>query len=131
AGGRGLGDDPDRGRLALGAVDGGLLLALGSQYRRLLGAIRDVDLLLALALRLGDERTLLALSGDLLLHRAQDRFRRRQALDLVAQDLDAPVASCLVERVHDLPVDLLARLEGLVELHLADLAAQRGLRQLA
>src|SRR5205085_9648245 len=58
------------------------------------------------------------------------RLGRREALDLVAQHLDAPVAARLVERVHDLAVNLLARLERLVELHLADLAAQRRLREL-
>src|ERR1044071_686164 len=108
-----------RTRIA-GASASGLLIAGG-----------EVRLLLALALRLRARRALLALRRDLRLHRAQDGLRRRQALDLVAQDLDAPVASRLVERVHDLAVDFLARLEGLVELHLADLAAQRGLRELA
>ena len=56
---------------------------------------------------------------------AQDLLRRRQVLDLVAQHLDAPVRRRLVERLHDLRVDDVALLEGLVELHLADHAAQR------
>src|SRR6266404_8977243 len=102
AGRRGLGNDADRSGLALGAVDRRRLLALGLEHRRLPLAVGEIDLLLALALGLGDERTLLALRRDLLLHGAQDRFGRRQALDLVAQHLDAPVAAGLVERVHDL-----------------------------
>jgi len=41
-----------------------------------------------------------------------------------------PTARSPVELVHDLEVDLGARLEGLVEVDLADLAPQRGLREL-
>src|SRR6267143_1505297 len=130
AGGGRLGDDSYGGRLALSPVDRRLLLALGPEYRGLLLAIGDVDLLLSLALGFCDERAFFPLGGDLLLHRAQDRFGGRQAFDLVAQHLDSPVSARLVERGDDLPVDLVARLERLVELHLADLAAQRGLRQL-
>ena len=71
----------------------------------------------------GDQRALLALGGDLRLHRMQDLRRRRQVLDLVAQHLHAPVQRRLVERVHDLGVDDVALLEGPVELHLADHAS--------
>ena len=60
-----LGDDADRGGLALRPVDRRLLLALGLEDRGLLLAVGDVDLLLALALGLGDQRALLALGGDL------------------------------------------------------------------
>ncbi len=78
----------------------------------------------------GDQRALLALGGDLRLHRAQDLGRRRQVLDLVAQHLHAPVLRRLVERVDHRGVDRVALLEGLVELHLADHRAQQRLRQL-
>ena len=49
----------------------------------------------------GDQRALLALGGDLRLHRVQDLLRRRQVLDLVAQHLHAPVQRRLVERADD------------------------------
>ena len=120
----------ERHRLALRLVDRGRPVALGLQDRRLLRAVGDVDLLLALAFALGDHRALLALRRDLRLHRAQDRLRRREALDLVAQHLDPPGASRLVEDGDDHVVDLVAALEGLVELHLADHAAQRRLGEL-
>ena len=122
--------DEDRRGLALRLVDLGLLLAFGAGDRRLALAVRDVDLLLAPAFGGRDQRALLALGGDLRLHRAQDLRRRRQVLDLVAQHLDAPVRRRLVERGDDRRVDLVALLEGPVELHLADHAAQRRLREL-
>ena len=90
--GIGLGVREDRLRLALRVVDLRLLLAFGLGDRRLARADRDVDLLLPLALGRGDHRALLALGGDLRLHRAQDLRRRRQVLDLVAQHLDAPAS---------------------------------------
>ena len=99
--GVGLGDREDGGGLALRVVDLGLLLALGLGDRRLARAVGDVDLLLPLALGGRDHRALLALGGDLRLHRAQDLGRRRQVLDLVAQHLDAPVRRRLVERRDD------------------------------
>ena len=80
-----------RRRLALRVVDLGLLLAFGLRDRRLARAAARVDLLLPPALGRRDHRALLALGGDLRLHRAQDLRRRRQVLDLVAQHLDAPV----------------------------------------
>jgi hypothetical protein len=60
----------------------------------------------------------------------QDFLRRRQVLDFVAQHLHAPVERGLVDGGDHLGVDDVALLEGLVELELADHAAQRGLRQL-
>jgi hypothetical protein len=126
----GVGDQLDRARLALRLVDLRLLLALGLEDRRLALAVGDVDLLLALAFGGRDHRALLALGGDLRLHRAQDRFGRREALQLVAQHLDAPRAAGFVQHRHHLVVDLVAALERLVELHLADLAAQGRLREL-
>jgi hypothetical protein len=113
-------DELDRARLARGLVDLRLLLALGFEDRRLALAVGDVDLLLALALGSRDHRALLALGGDLRLHRAQDRLGRREALDLVAQHLDTPGAAGFVEHLDDVMVDLVAALEGAVELHLAD-----------
>ena len=79
------------------AVDRRGLVAFGFEHRRLALALGKIDFLLALALGLRDQRALLALRRDLLLHGAQDRFRRREALDLVAQHLDAPVAPGLVQ----------------------------------
>src|SRR5205085_8065632 len=96
-GGVRLGDDTDRGRLALCAVDRTLFFALRLEDGRLALAVGDVDFLLALAFRLGDQRPLLALGGDLRPHGAQDRLRWSEALDLVAQHLDAPVPPRLVE----------------------------------
>ena len=113
-----------------GLVDLGLLLAFGARDEGLALAGGDVDLLLAPAFGRRDQRALLALGGDLRLHRAQDLGRRRQVLDLVAQHLHAPGQRRFVERADDRGVDQVALLEGLVELHLADHAAQRGLRQL-
>ena len=94
---RGLGHRDDRGRLALGLVDLGLLLAFGAGDEGLALAGGDVDLLLAPAFGGGDQRALLALGGDLRLHRVQDLRGRRQVLDLVAQHLHAPVQRRLVE----------------------------------
>ena len=122
--------DEDRGGLALRIVDLRLLLAFRLGDRRLARAVRDVDLLLTLAFGCRDDGALLALGGDLRLHRAQDFRGRRQILDLVAQHLDAPVRRRVVERGDDGGVDLVALLERAVELHPADHAAQRRLRQL-
>jgi hypothetical protein len=58
--------------LALRLVDLGLLLALGAGDEGLALAGGDVDLLLAPAFGGGDQRALLALGGDLRLHRVQD-----------------------------------------------------------
>ena len=92
--------------------------------------MRDVDLLLTPPFRRRDDRALLALSGDLRLHRPKDLRRRRQILDLVAQHLDAPVRRRCIERTDDGRVDLVALLERAVELHSPDDASQRRLRQL-
>src|SRR5689334_14719 len=125
-----LGDREDRRRLSLRGVDLRLLRAFRLRDRRLASALRDVDLLLALAFRRRDHRPLLALGSDLRLHRAQDLGRRRQVLDLVAQHLDAPVRRRRVERADDGRVDRVALLERAIELHAADDAAQRRLREL-
>ena len=60
----------------------------------------------------------------------EDFLGRRQILDLVAQDFHAPVRRGLIERRHDQAVDVLALLECAVELHAANDAAQRSLREL-
>ncbi len=117
--------------MTLRLVDLGLLLAFGLGDRRGPCAVGEVDLLLLLALGGRDHRALLALGGDLRLHRVQDLLRRREVLDLVAQDLHAPVPRRLVERRDDEAVDVVAFLEGPVELHAADHAPQRGLRELS
>ena len=119
--GSGFGDGDDRRRLALRLVDLGLALALRARDVGLALAGGDVDLLLLPAFGSGDQRALLALGRDLRLHRVQDRRRRRQVLDLVAQHLDAPVLRRLVERRHHRQVDVVALLEGLVELFLPEL----------
>ena len=77
-----------------------------------------------------DHGALLALGPHLLLHGGEHVGRRCDVLDLVAQHLDAPRLGRLVELVHHLEVDVRALLEGAVELDLADLAAQRRLREL-
>ena len=122
--------DEDRAGLPLRLVDLRLLLAFGLGDRRLARALRDVDLLLPPAFGRRDDGALLALGGDLRLHRAQDFRGWRQILDLVAQHFHAPVRRRVVERGDDGGVDLVALLERAVELHPADDAAQRRLRQL-
>ena len=87
---RGFRAGEDRRGLALRVVDLGLLLAFGLRDRRLARTDGDVDLLLAAPFGRRDHRALLALGGDLRLHRTQDLGRRRQVLDLVAQHLHAP-----------------------------------------
>ena len=82
------------------------------------------------AFRGQDHGALLALGAHLLFHRGQHVVRRRDVLDLVAQHLHAPGLGRLVELLHDLQVDVHALFERLVEVDLADLAAQRRLRQL-
>ena len=99
--GVGLGEREDRRGVALRLVDLGLLFALGLGDRRRAGAVGQVDLLLLLAFGGRDHRALLALRGDLRLHRVQDLLRRGQVLDLVAEHLDAPVRRRLVERRDD------------------------------
>ena len=78
-----------------------------------------------------NHRALLALGAHLLLHRRQNVVRRRDVLDLVAQHLHAPRLRRLVELADDLRVDVGPLLERLVQIDLADLAAQRRLRELA
>ncbi len=73
---------------------------------------------------------LLALGAHLLFHRRQDVLRRLDVLDLVAQHLDAPGFRRLVHCVDHLGVDGAAFLERAVQIDLAHLASQRGLRQL-
>ena len=94
--------------LAFGGVDRGVALALGGQ----------------------DDGALLALGAHLLFHRGQHVLRRRDVLDLVAQHLHAPRLGGLVELGDDRDVDVGALLERAVEVDLADLAAQRRLREL-
>ena len=96
----------------------------------LLVALGRIDLGVALTLGGEHDGALFALGAHLLLHRRQHVLRRRDVLDLVAHHLDAPRNRRLVQLSHDVGVDDAARLEGAVELDLADLAAQRGLREL-
>ena len=122
--------DEDRRRLPFRLVD----LLLLARFRRLddllLLAFRVVDGGVARAFRRQDDGALLALGAHLLFHRRQHVVRRRDVLDLVAQHLDAPRLRRLVELGDDLRVDVGALLERAVEIDLADLAAQRRLRQL-
>src|SRR5688572_7536420 len=115
---------------ARGLVDLLLLVGLRLLDDALLLAFGLVDLRVALALGGQHHRALLALGAHLLFHRREHVFRRVDVLDLVAQDLDAPGRRGLVELVDDVGVDRGALLEGAVELDLADLAAQRRLREL-
>ena len=75
-------------------------------------------------LGLGDQGALLALGGDLLLHRAQDGLGRGEILQLVAQHFHAPRAARFIQHRDDRAIDGVARLQGAIELHLADLGAQ-------
>src|SRR5688572_7102012 len=120
----------DRRRLALGLVDLLLLVGLGLLDDALLLALGLVDLGVALSLGRQHHRALLALGTHLLLHRREHVLRRVDVLDLVAQHLDAPGRGGLIELGDDVRVDRAALLERAVELDLADLAAQRRLREL-
>ncbi len=115
---------------ALGLVDLLLPLRLRRLDHLLLLALGGVDRGVALALPSEDHGALLALGAHLLLHRGEHVLRRRDVLDLVAQHLDAPRLGRLVELGDDRGVDVRALLEGAVEVDLADLAAQRRLREL-
>ena len=126
----GLGHGLDGFGFALGLVDDGLLFTFRAGDEGLALAGGDVDLLLAAALGGGDQRALLALGRDLLLHGVQDFLRGRQVLDFVTQHLHTPVQGGFVNRLHHLGVDDVALFKGLVQLQLADHRAQRGLCQL-
>ena len=82
---------------ALGAQDGGLLLALG-----------DVDVRLPRALRLGDDGAPVALGREHPVHRVLDVARRDDLADLDRRDLAAPALGLLVELGAQDLVDLLA-----------------------
>ena len=120
----------DTCRLALRAVDRRGLVAFGLENRSLFLAVCQVDFFLALTFRLGDQRALLALRGNLRLHRAQNRFRRRQIFDFIAQHFHAPGAPRLVQHRNHLSINLVTTFESLVEFHFADFRTQSGLRQL-
>ncbi len=123
-------DREDRSRLALRLVDLLLLVPFRFLDDALLVAFRLVDLGVALAFGVQDDGALFALRAHLLLHGAQDVLGRIDVLDLVAQHLDAPGRGSLVEFGDDILVDRLPLFEGAVELDLADLAAERRLREL-
>ena len=93
----------------------------------MVGEIRDLE---TAAFRGGNQGALFALGRDLGLHGQQNFLGRRQVLDLVAQYLHTPVERRLIDGLDDLGIDDVALLEGLVQLQLADHAAQRGLGQL-
>src|SRR5882757_8467431 len=117
-------------RLTLGFVDLLLFVRLGLLYHALLVAFRRVDLGITLSFGGQHHGALFALRAHLLLHGLQHVLGRRDVLDLVAQNFDPPRSRRLVQFTHDVGIDGAARLEGAVEFDLADLAAQRGLRQL-
>jgi hypothetical protein len=77
-----------------------------------------------------NDRALFPLGPHLLLHGGQHVVRRRDVLDLVPQHFHAPRLGRLVELLHDLQVDVRRSSKGLVQIDLADLAAQVGLREL-
>ena len=92
----------------------GLLLALGVEDLRLLGALGRED-----------RGAAVALGAHLLLHRLLDRRRRVDRLDLDAVDADAPAAGRVVEHRAQLRVDLVAARQRLLERQPADDVAQR------
>ncbi|MDZ7826091.1 MAG: hypothetical protein U5R48_08900 [Gammaproteobacteria bacterium] len=102
--------------VALGIENGGLALTLGHGDRRRL-----------LAFRLGHRGPTLALGGHLQAHGFLDFLGHADVLDLDAGQFDAPLRGRLLHLRLDGVVDLAAGLEQLVQLHLADHRAQRGL----
>jgi hypothetical protein len=86
---------------------------------------------LALALRLGDHRPLLAFGLHLAGHGVGDVGRRLQILDLDARHLDAPRAGGLVDDGQEAGVDLVALREHFVQLHRTNHGAQIGHGELA
>jgi hypothetical protein len=114
----------------LGAVDGSLLLTFGTGDGGFAFAGGNVDLFLLATFGSSDQGALFALGGDLRLHGVQDFLGRGQVLDFIAQYLHAPVLGRFVDGADDGGVDVVALLEGLVQFHLADHRAQRGLGQL-
>ena len=120
----------DRGlALTLRFQNGRLLGALGAEHRRLTLALGEVDLRVALSLRLGDGGAARALGGELPVHRVLHVARRLHLLDLDAGDLHPPVGRHLVEFHLQLRVDPLALGENVVQVHLADHGAERRHRQ--
>src|ERR1700742_2601365 len=123
-------DGQNRLRLTFGFVDLLLLVGFGLFDHALLVAFRGIDLGVALAFGGQHDCAFLALGAHLLFHGGQHVLRRRDVLDFVAQYLHAPGGRCLVQLGNDIRDDGAARLERSIQLDFADLAAQRGLRQL-
>src|SRR6185503_13017794 len=128
-GGR-FGDREYRRRFAFGFVDLLLFFSFRSFDRLLFFAFRAVNRRVALSFRGQNESAFFALGAHLFFHGGEDVLRRRDVLDLVAHDFDAPGLGGFVQFADDLRVDVGALLKGAVEFDLAELAAQRGLRQL-
>ena len=126
----GLCDCKNRLGVSLGLVDHGLLFAFGAGDKRFALAGGDVDLLLSAAFRSCNKSPFFALCGDLLLHRVQNFFWRREVFDFIAQYLHTPVQRRFVNRLYHLGIDDVALLKGFVKLELTDHRAQRGLGQL-
>src|SRR5258705_266557 len=118
-----LGADLDQGlqiaKLQRRRVSGDHVRRHAQLLGRLVFAFRRDHLRAPLALRLG-------LAG----HRALHLGRQVDGLDLDRRDLDAPGLGVQVENLLELLVDLLALREQVVEIQLAERAAQRGLREL-
>jgi hypothetical protein len=77
-----------------------------------------------------DRRALLALGFHLLLHRGDNLSRWRDVLNLVSKHLYTPRLSRFVDLGHHVLVDMRPGFKGLIELDLADLASEGGLREL-
>jgi hypothetical protein len=116
--------------LAFGLVDGLLLLRFRRLDDLLLVALGLVDRGVALPFRLQDRGAFFAFGAHLLFHRRQHVLRRVDVLDLVAEHFHAPRFRGFVDFADDHQIDVCALLERAIELDLADLAAQVGLRQL-
>jgi len=111
-------------------ADRPLLGALGGQDLRLFLALGLLDRRLAAALGGQDHGPLLAVGPHLLFHRVLDRRRRVDAAQLDAGDAKTPASGGFVEHAAQLPVDLVAGRQRLLQRHAADDVAQRGGGQL-
>ena len=77
-----------------------------------------------------DQRAAVSLGGHLFFHRDANVFRRVDVLYVDARNFYAPLVGSLVEDQAQLGVDLVARRERMVEIHLAHHRTHAGDRQL-
>ena len=116
----------DRLRLAVGAKNARLLIALGQQDFLLTGALGGQNPRLPLTFGMQNGRALVPLGPHLLLHRLLDAPWWINGLDLHPVDADAPLAGGLVQNGAKLGIDRFTGGESLLQVHAADQVAQRG-----